>query len=159
MPRTPRLPTRRAIGALGILVVIGAPAACGEEPLRTVGAYCEQIGLDLPALVTPAITSAADVTAAIDRYTAIASVAPAAIEPEWQVLIDALQTASTVVPSDPESLTTATDAALASTPAAVRVQQYTREMCGLDIGVPPATTYPVTVTTLVPATTMPPSGG
>lgn len=158
-PRTARRTAFGLLGAVGLCGAVLASSACSDAPVRTVGAYCEQVGLDLPALVAPAIASADDVTATIDRYTAIARVAPAAIEPEWQVLIGALATAATVVPSDTESLTAATDAALASTPAAVRVQQYTLEMCGLEIGVPPSPTYPVTVTTVSPATTLPAAGG
>ena len=97
-------------------------------------------------MATPSIATPDDVTATIGAYRDIVSHAPAAIEPEWQQLVDALEAASSVDPADPASVASVTDTALRTAPAAVRIQQFTQQTCTLDIGTPPPPTNPVTAT-------------
>lgn len=123
--------------------------AC-SEPSRTVAEYCAAVEARLELVVAPSLATSTDVDATLATYREITTVAPAAIEPEWAALTESLETAATVVPGDPASLAMATDAALASTPAATRIQQYTRATCAIDIGTPPTPTNPVTATTMVP---------
>lgn len=123
--------------------------AC-SEPSRTVDGYCATVQDNLTLVVSPALSTSDDVEITLEAYRAITAVAPAGIEPEWSTLTTSLETASTVVPSDPQSVAVATDAALASTPAATRIQQYTRDICAIDIGTPPPPTNPVTATTVSP---------
>ena len=52
-------------------------------------------------------------------------------------MVDAMETAITVNPNEPESLQKVADTARASEPAAKRVVSYTAERCGLTIGVAP----------------------
>lgn len=132
--------------------------SCSDGLERSAAAYCGQVQANIVALNTPAISTIDDVTATIELYRSIADRAPAAIEPEWQVMITSLETAATVVPGDAASAQRVTDAALASQPAATRIQQYTQQTCGTDIGTPPPTTYPVTVTTVDPSGSVPATG-
>ncbi|MCX6522545.1 MAG: hypothetical protein NTZ21_17950 [Actinobacteria bacterium] len=146
--------------AIGAGIGIGSIAAgCSDTPERTVAAYCAAVGADLQVLMNPAIATGADIDATIDRYRSIAEVAPAQVEPEWQRVIEVLETAATVIPGDQASLELANQAALAGAPAYVEVQQYTQQQCALDVGTPPTPTNPVTATTVVPPTTLPTLGG
>lgn len=135
-------------------VFVTAITACGEAP-RSAERYCGEVQTNLVAIATPNIATSDDITATLDAYRAVAEQAPAAIEPEWQVMISSLETAATVVPNDPASMARVTDAALSSQPAATRIQQYTQQTCGTAIGTPPPPTNPVTATTLPPDDTTP----
>jgi hypothetical protein len=132
-------------------------ASCAAQG-RTIGAYCDAVTERLALVVSPPLASSADIGAVLDAYRAITATAPAAIEPEWSMLVGSLETAATVVPDDPTSVAAVTDAALASTPAATRIQQYTRQNCAIDIGTPPPPTNPVTATTDPAAPTTAPAG-
>jgi hypothetical protein len=127
--------------------------ACSDEPDHSIAGYCGQVQANIDSINAPTIATAADIAATLELYRAIGERAPAAVEPEWQVLIDSLETAATVVPGDAESVATANEVALSSQAAATRVQQYTQKNCGTDIGTPPAPTNPVTATTVSPPTT------
>ena len=145
-------------GMLGLLVLgAGGVAACGEPP-RSAERYCGEVQTRLVVIATPNIATPDDITATLDAYRAVAAQAPAAIEPEWQVMISSLETAATVVPADPASMARVTDAALSSQPAATRIQQYTQEICGTAIGTPPPPTNPVTATTVPPEGSTPATG-
>lgn len=144
----------RARAAVTGAVFLAAIAACGEAP-RSAERYCGEVQTNLVAIATPNIATPDDITATLDAYRAVAAQAPAAIEPEWQVMISSLETAATVVPNDPASMARVTDAALSSQPAATRIQQYTQQTCGTAIGTPPPPTNPVTATTLPPDDTTP----
>lgn len=143
------------VATLGVssLVAVLALAACSDEPERTVAAYCDEVRANIDALTAPNVATSADIAPLIDRYRVIAAVAPATVEPEWQELVSALETASTVVAGDTESLEIATRAALAGQPAYSRIQQYTQTECQVAIGTPPPPTNPVTATTVVPPST------
>jgi hypothetical protein len=157
-PRTPS--SRRAAMLVGVLVVAGAggATACGAPP-RSAERYCGEVQTRLVAIATPNIATPDDITATLDAYRAVAAQAPAAIEPEWQVMIASLETAATVVPADPASMARVTDAALSSQPAATRIQQYTQQTCGTAIGAPPPPTNPVTATTVPPEASTPSADG
>ncbi len=158
-----RTPLRRFAG----LAIIGATAAlgtgivtaCSEEPLRTEAGYCDRVRAELTSLVGPVVASGADVDALLDTYRSIANVAPAAVQPEWERVVEVLETVSTVVPSDPASLAAANEAALAGQPAYGAIQRYTQVTCEVAIGTPPTPTNPVTATTLPPTTTAPDGDG
>jgi hypothetical protein len=134
-------------------------AACSDEPERTLEAYCAAVQDDLAVIMNPVIATGPDVDATIERYRSIAEVAPAGVEPEWQRVIEVFETAATVIPGDQASLELANRAALAGGPAYGRLQQFTQQQCGIDIGTPPTPTNPVTATTVAPPTTLSTLGG
>lgn len=138
--------------------VIVLATGCAEEG-RTVGAYCDAVAARLELVVAPPLAWDGDIGPVLEAYRAITATAPAAIEPEWAALVGSLETVATVVPDDPVSIAAATDAALASTPVATRIQQYTRANCAIDIGTPPPPTNPVTATTEPATPTTAPAGG
>ncbi|MEN9507327.1 MAG: hypothetical protein RI958_3253 [Actinomycetota bacterium] len=147
---------RPALSCFAAFVVTVVASACGDDAPST-ATYCGEVQQHLDSINTPGISSPEDIEATLEVYRSVADAAPIAIEPEWQVLISGLETAATVVPADPASMTAAKDAALAGQPAATRIQQYTLDVCGTAIGTPPPTTNPVTMTT-VPDASVPPVG-
>jgi len=160
-PRRPsairRAPARTLTAGLGTTGLLGLAAlvvlpACGSDPSRA-ERYCSDVQANLAALVTPAIATEADIAATLDLYRSLADQAPIAVQPEWERLVQSLETAATVNPADPASVQLAADTARITESAAVRIQQYTNQICGVAIGdVPPATDI-VTATTLAPPDT------
>jgi hypothetical protein len=149
------VPTRaRARRGVAAALVAGAVvvAACSDDADRSVSGYCGQVQANIAAINAPTIATVDDIESTIELYRTIGDHAPAAVRPEWLVMIDSLQTAATVVAGDAASVAVANEAALSSQPAATRIQQYTKANCGTDIGTPPTPTNPVTATTLPPPT-------
>ncbi len=111
--------------------------ACSNEDTRSESAYCGQIANHLSDLNSPIIETSLDIGRVLAAWRAVASAAPVAIEPEWNTMVDAMETAITVDTEDPESMQKVADTARESEPAAKRVVSYTQERCGIAIGVAP----------------------
>ncbi|MEQ1873127.1 MAG: hypothetical protein ABL953_05310 [Ilumatobacteraceae bacterium] len=124
----------RFIAASAPMVLL---AACSDGAERTESAYCGQIVQYETALNAPVISTPTDIGLVLAAWRSIAQSAPVAIEPEWNTMVDMMETAVTVDPDDPESMQLVADTARASEPAAERVVSYTQERCGLTIGLTP----------------------
>lgn len=148
LPRRRRIDRFAAASATASLALLAASlaAACSDDADRSNAAYCAAVSEHLALVATPSIATPDDIAVTIGAYRDIVGHAPAAIEPEWQQLVDALEAASSVDPADPASVASVTDTALRTAPAAVRIQQFTQQTCTLDIGTPPPPTNPVTAT-------------
>lgn len=120
-----------------IAAALSFVSACGDDNERSESAYCGQIDSHLTDLNSPVIETSVDVGRVLAAWRAVASAAPVAIEPEWDTMVEAMETAITVDTEDPESMQRVADTARASEPAAKRVVSYTQERCGLTIGVAP----------------------
>lgn len=126
----------RVVRVLAVAAIVGA-GACSDSDQRSESAYCGQVAQYLEELNSPVITTSSDIGIVLTAWRSVAAAAPVAIEPEWNTLVDAMETAITVDPEDPESMQEVADTARASEPAAKRVVAYTQERCGLTIGVAP----------------------
>jgi len=111
--------------------------ACSDADQRTESAYCGQVAAHLVQLNSPVIATATDIGRVLAAWRSVAGSAPIAIEPEWDTMLEAIETAVTVDPEDPESLQKVADTARASEPASKRVVSYTQERCGIAIGLSP----------------------
>jgi hypothetical protein len=151
--RAARARAARAVCAAGAagLTLLG----CSHDTGRTVAGYCTEVTKDAEALNNPQIATATDISATLDLYRRIADLAPADVAPEWQTMVESLQTAASVSADDPGSVATANEVALSSQPAATRIQQYTQQHCNVAIGTPPAPTMPAVTTSTVPPTSAP----
>lgn len=123
-----------------------AGACASDTPAATGGRYCETVGAHLAELNTPAIVDSTGITATADLYRSITSIAPLAVQKEWQTMTANVETAATVNAGDPASVQRVADAARASQHAATAIADYTSKVCGLTIGTPttPAPTVPPT---------------
>lgn len=135
-------------GLLAAALSLGLLAACGDDGAGdSEGAYCTAVGDHLADLNTPTIATADDIDRVLDSWREVADAAPLAIEAEWATVLDSMETAATLDPSDPEAVQRVADTARASEPAANRVIGYTYQLCNATIGgVAPVTTTPAAVT-------------
>jgi hypothetical protein len=135
-------------------VALASLAACGDDSDRTETNYCTQVDDHLAELNSPVIATDDDVDRVVDAWRSVAAAAPLAVEPEWEVMVDNIETAVTVDPNDPDSMQLVADTARRSEQAANRVISYTQQICGVLIGdVAPTATTIATETTATTGTT------
>jgi len=134
-----------------LLAVAGccAVTACSSDAAPTAGQYCATVASSLQQLNAPAIVDAAGIEATTNLYRTITSIAPLAVQKEWETMTSNVQTAATVDPNDPASVQRVADMARSSQQAASTISDYTTKICGVTI-VTPTTTIPVTVSTAAP---------
>ncbi|MEY2552509.1 MAG: hypothetical protein QOC57_369 [Ilumatobacteraceae bacterium] len=136
------------------VVVIAVAAGCsltacsGAAP-ATAGDYCATVSSNLDKLNAPAIVDAAGIQATSDLYRSITSVAPLAVQKEWQTMTSNVEAAAAIDPSDAASVQRIADMARTSQHAASTISDYTAKICGVTI-VTPTTTIPVVVSTTAP---------
>jgi hypothetical protein len=104
---------------------------------------------NLTQLNAPAIVDAAGIQATSDLYRSITSVAPLAVQKEWETMTSNVGVASTVDPNDPASVQRLADMVRSSQHAASTISDYTTKICGVTI-VTPTTTIPEIVSTTAP---------
>ncbi len=123
-----------AICALATVVTAGALASCGDDDAGDAGRFCGEIDANRAALTQPALEYSDDIEPFLDLYRSIGDVAPLAIEAEWDQLIVNYETASTVVPGDPESEQLVISTALQTEQSAAAVDAWLQANCGITIG-------------------------
>jgi len=140
------------IVVLVVAATLVSVAACsGDPPASTDGQYCSTVSANLEAINAPAIVDAADVEATAKLYRTITSVAPLAVQKEWETMTSNVEAAAAVDPSDPAAVQKVSDMTRSSQQAAFAISDYTSKLCGVTIGIP-TTTLPPPVDTAVPAT-------
>ena len=108
--------------------------ACGSSGGSDAERFCGEIGQDVAAVVSPEITSDEQLDNTLDHYRMLADLAPVAIEGEWRDLVLNLETASTVVPGDTESMQRVVAQAYATERSAVAVREWLLVNCSIDLG-------------------------
>ena len=96
--------------------------------------FCGEVQLNAAALTQPNLQFSNDIEPLLDLYRSIGELAPLAIEPEWNQLITAYETASTVVPGDPESEQAALASIFSTEESAAAVDRWLETNCAVDIG-------------------------
>jgi hypothetical protein len=126
-----------------VFVVLSPVAACGSDPDPAGDAqrFCGEVEAHKAELTSPDLASSDDIAPLIDLYRQIGEFAPLAIEPEWQQLITAYETAGTVAPGDAESEQQMIESALRIEKSAVTVSRWLLDNCAVDLG-PVATISP-----------------
>ncbi len=129
-------------------------AGCGTDEAPSAERFCGEVAANTDALTNPQLSNAADVEVLLDLYREIGDLAPLSVEDDWNQLIVAYETASTVVIGDQESEQAALTAIYSSEQSAAQVEAWLMANCAVDIGpvftivpqgpatitVPPATT-------------------
>ncbi len=152
---TPRRSTARArlagvaarVAVAAIVVVAGCRGQSGGNAER----FCGEVAENRDGLTNPELIFADDIEPLLDLYRDIAEVAPLAVEDDWNQLVSAYETASTVVPGDQASEQEALAAIYSSEESAAAVDQWLRSNCAVDIG-PVFTIVPHTPATAPPET-------
>jgi hypothetical protein len=107
--------------------------------------FCGEAIAQQTAIVSPPLATEAELAATLDFYTLMGQLAPIGIAQEWNDLVVNLETASTVVPGDPESEQRVALRAFATERSAFDVATWLRTNCGLNI----------TITTIAPQEQVP----
>ena len=135
----------RTIVVIAVATCCAVTGCAGRAP-ATAGDYCAMVSSSLEQLNAPAIVDAAGIQATSDLYRSITSIAPLAVQKEWQTMTSNVDVAATVDPNDPASVQRLADMVRSSQHAASSISDYTTKLCGVTI-VTPTTTIPVVVET------------
>lgn len=144
---------RRAIIATATVAALTAAGCGGGDPAGDAERFCGEVQAHAAELTTPP-GSEDDIDALLDLYRDIAAFAPLAVEDDWNHVVSAYETASTVVIGDVESEQTALAAIFAAEKAAIAVQRWLQDTCAVDIG-PVFTIVPLGQPESVPPTSGP----
>lgn len=163
------MPRRRpiSIASLAVLAVVApaAIAACGgsgDAVESDASRFCGEASEQRDMILAPPMATESELQASLEFYRLMGQLAPVAIAEEWGQLVHAMETASTVVPGDPESEQLVAMTAYATEPSAFRVQQWLLDNCGLDLPITtiaPQEQVPARTTTIAPPPTSEPDEG
>lgn len=120
--------------SLAATIAVGALAACGGDEAPRAERFCGEVAANKDALTNPTLEYADDIAPVLDLYREIGELAPLGIEEEWGQLVDAYETASTVVPGDVESEQAALAAIYSSEKSAAAIDDWLQANCAVDIG-------------------------
>ncbi len=142
--------SRRSAAALAIstIVLMAALGACGGDEDPSAERFCGEVAANNEALTNPQLGYTDDIDPLLDLYRNVGELAPLGVEADWDQLVSAYETASTVVIGDQESEQKALTAIYSSEKSAAAVEAWLLANCAVDIG--PVFTIvpqgPVTVT-------------
>ena len=137
----------RNVVILAAAVTCCAVTACASDaPPATDGQYCATVSASLEQLTSPAIADTAGVEATSKLYRSITSIAPLAVQKEWETMTSNVEAAAAVDPNDPTSAQKVADMARSSQRAASAIIDYTSKLCGVTLGVTTTTVPPVVET-------------
>lgn len=145
---------RPLVAALVALAPLVA-ASCGsdDEPQGDAVRFCAEAAEHRDTIIDPPIVDEAGLEATLDFYRAMGDLAPLAIAAEWNQLVVNLETASSLVPGDPDSEQLVAATAYATEPAAYAVTVWLRRNCGVEIPITtiaPQEFVPAVTTTVAP---------
>ncbi len=132
MPDVFRRPTR-VLTASAVCAAL-AVGCGGDDDGGNAERFCGEIDENKAALTDPPVQFADQIEPVLDLYREIADLAPLSIEAEWNQLLAAFETASTVVPGDAESEQAALAAIYSSEKAAAEVERWLQANCAVEIG-------------------------
>lgn len=132
MPRPPRGPA--AIVAASALTALVALAGCGDDGVQSdAERFCGEATTRRDMIVSPPMATEDEVKATLDFYRLMGQLAPVAIAEQWNDIVHAMETASTVAPGDPSSEQQVALQAYASERSAYEVAVWLKRNCGVDI--------------------------
>jgi hypothetical protein len=133
--RSHRSTAHRAIGAaVAVSASVMLLGACGDDGGSRAERFCGEIAEHKEALTAPVLEFSDDIEPLLELYRDIGDVAPLSIEQEWNQLVSAYETASTVVVDDPASQQAAASAIYSSEASAAKVDTWLRANCAVEIG-------------------------
>ena len=130
--------------------MVAAAAGCSNESGGSAERFCGEVAANKDALTNPDLTYSDDIEPLLDLYRSIGDLAPLAVEGDWNQLVAAYETASSVVPGDQASEQEALAAIYSSEESAAAIDQWLRANCAVDIG-PVFTIVPHSPATAPPA--------
>jgi hypothetical protein len=121
-------------GAILAALVLASLAACGDDGVQSdAERFCGEATTRRDMIVSPPMATEAEVEATLDFYRLMGELAPVAISEQWSDIVHAMETASTVVPGDPDSEQQVALQAYATERSAYEVAVWLKRNCGVDI--------------------------
>jgi hypothetical protein len=136
----------RNVVSLAAVACFALTACSSDTAPATDGKYCATVSASLEQLNAPAIADDAGIAETSTLYRTITSIAPLAVQKEWETMTSNVEAAAAVDPSDPASVQKIADMARSSQHAASAITDYTSKLCGVTLGVPTTTVPPVVET-------------
>lgn len=118
-----------AIVALAVLGACSRDEGVESDAER----FCGEAIENRSSLVAPPLGTEAEVEATLDFYRLMGQLAPIGIAEEWNDVLVSLETASTLVPGDPDSEQLVAKTAYATERSAFAVKEWLLDNCRLDI--------------------------
>ena len=151
---------RQLLCAVALAIAVAGCGGDDGEAESNAERFCGEAIANRNSLIAPPLTTEAEVAATLDFYRLMGQLAPVAIAAEWNDVVVSLETASTLVPGDPDSEQIVAKTAYATEPSAFAVKKWLQDNCALDI---PITTIapqgaPPIATTVPPVSTVPADG-
>ena len=124
----------RGSAAILAALVVTTIAACGDDSVQSdAERFCGEATTRRDMIVSPPMATSEEVEATLDFYRLMGELAPVAIAEQWNDIVSAMETASTVVPGDPDSEQQVALQAYATERSAYEVAVWLRRNCGVDI--------------------------
>ena len=109
-------------------------AGCGDDGVDSdAERFCGEAVSGRDMIVSPPMSTEQEVAATLDFYRLMGQLAPVAIAEQWNTIVHAMETASTVAPGDPSSEQQVALQAYASERSAYEVAVWLKRNCGVDI--------------------------
>ena len=143
------LPRRwTTLALVAVVATIAASSACAGDGAPSAERFCGEVAANKQALTNPQLGYLDDIEPLLDLYRSIGALAPLGVQAEWDQIVSAYETASTVVVGDHKSEQQALTAIYSTEKSAAAVETWLVANCAVDIG--PVFTIvpqgPVTVT-------------
>ena len=123
MPAVPTRPHRPSALLAAVLGATLAFSACGESA-GSAERFCGEVEANKAALTNPELAYSDDIEPLLELYRDIGDLAPLSIEDDWNQLVSAYETASTVVVGDQASEQEALAAIYSSEESAAAVDRW-----------------------------------
>jgi hypothetical protein len=136
----------RNVVVLAVMTCCAVTSCSDDTPPSTDGQYCATVSASVDQLNAPAIADDAGIEATSELYRSITSIAPLAVQKEWETMTSNVEAAAAVDPNDPASVQRIADMARSSQHAASAITDYTSKLCGVTLGIPTTTLPPVVQT-------------
>lgn len=144
---------RRATFAALLGVVALGGCNRDESPSSDAERFCGEARANAALITEQLPVDLAELEATLDFYRLMGQLAPLAIATEWNTVVAAYETASTVVPGDAQSEQKMAMTIYAAEPSAYAVKVWLERNCGVDIPIVTIAPHdPVPARTLPPAT-------
>ncbi len=115
-------------------MTLGVVVSCGNDEAASAERFCGEVAANKETLTAPTLEFDDDVGPLLDLYREIGDFAPLAIEKEWNQIVAAYETASTMVLDDPASEQATVAAIYSSEESAAKVDAWLRANCAVDLG-------------------------
>lgn len=143
---------------IGLLLALACGlVACGGDDAVASDAerFCGEAVAQRDMIVAPPMSNANEVEVTLEFYRLMGQLAPIAIATEWNDLLLAMETASSIVPGDAASEQEVAVTAYATERSAYAVKVWLQRNCGVDIPITtiaPQEPVPAKVATVPPVT-------